>query len=86
MAYVIAAPCVADYSCLEVCPADCIRPRPDDPEFMRAEQLYIDAQTCIDCEACVTACPVDAVFEASRLPRKWGEYKNINAEYFQART
>jgi ferredoxin len=84
MPYVIAAPCVADYSCLEVCPADCIRPRPDDPDFMAAEQLYIDPRSCIDCKACVAACPVEAVYELSRLPQKWVEYKNINAEYFQA--
>ncbi|HJT94866.1 MAG TPA: ferredoxin family protein [Mycobacterium sp.] len=84
MPYVIAAPCIADYSCLEACPADCIRPRPDDPDFMTAEQLYIDPRSCIDCEACVPACPVEAVYELSRLPQKWAEYKNINAEYFEA--
>ncbi|WP_332909966.1 ferredoxin family protein [Nocardia asteroides] len=82
MPYVIAAPCVADYSCLEVCPADCIRPRPDDPEFESVEQLYIDASSCIDCEACVPACPVDAIFESTRLPEKWASYRSVNAEYF----
>ncbi|TSE01181.1 ferredoxin family protein [Skermania sp. ID1734] len=83
MPFVIAAPCVADYSCLEVCPADCIRPRPDDPEFDTTEQLYIDATSCIDCEACVPACPVQAVYATSRLPAKWAHYASINAEFFE---
>jgi ferredoxin len=83
MPYVIAAPCVADYSCLDVCPADCIRPRPDDPEFETTEQLYIDPASCIDCEACVPACPVAAIYEQSRLPKQWAEYMNINADFFK---
>lgn len=82
MPYVIAAPCVADYSCVEVCPAQCIGPRPDDAGFDTTEQLFIDPERCIDCEACVSACPVGAIFEASRLPEKWQEYRAINAEYF----
>lgn len=84
MTYVIAAPCVADYSCVEVCPADCIAPRPDDPGFDSAEQLYIDPKRCIDCEACVSACPVGAVFELTLLPTKWRAYADINADHFTA--
>ncbi|MCE5291159.1 MAG: 4Fe-4S binding protein [Nocardiaceae bacterium] len=82
MAYVIAPPCVADYSCVEVCPADCIEPRPDDPGFDTAEQLFIDPARCIDCEACVSACPVGAIYSESRLPEKWSEYVTINADHF----
>jgi NAD-dependent dihydropyrimidine dehydrogenase PreA subunit len=82
VAYVIGPVCVADYSCLEVCPADCIRPRPDDPEFATVEQLYIDPTSCIDCEACVPACPVDAVQHAERLPSEHAEYAAINARWF----
>jgi NAD-dependent dihydropyrimidine dehydrogenase PreA subunit len=35
MAYVIAEPCIGqkDNSCVEVCPADCIHPTPDDPAY-----------------------------------------------------
>ncbi|WP_236979536.1 MULTISPECIES: 4Fe-4S dicluster domain-containing protein [Mycobacterium] len=82
MAFVIAAPCVADYSCLEACPVGCIRPTPDEPEFDRAEQLYIDSRSCIDCAACVEACPVDAVFDAERIPDRWRHYVGVNRDYF----
>jgi ferredoxin len=82
VAYVIAAPCVADYSCVEVCPVDCIHPTPDEPGFDTAEQLYIDPQECIDCEACVEACPVEAIFEATRVPERWAHYGQVNAGFF----
>src|SRR3546814_2834636 len=58
MAYVIAAPCVSDFSCVEICPVNAIHPGPSDPVFDAAEQLYIDPDTCINCGACVEACPV----------------------------
>ncbi|GAB3760711.1 ferredoxin--NADP+ reductase [Nocardioides ginsengisegetis] len=83
MAYVVGPACVADYSCVEVCPVDCIRPRPDDPDFDTAEQLYIDPVTCIDCEACVTACPVEAIHAAAQLPVAFASYADINADYFR---
>jgi ferredoxin--NADP+ reductase len=82
VAYVIGPACVADYSCLEICPADCIRPRPDDPGFDSAEQLYIDPARCIDCDACVAACPVEAIHDAARLPAAWASYAGVNAAYF----
>jgi anaerobic selenocysteine-containing dehydrogenase len=56
MAYVIAAPCVADYSCVDICPVNCIAPAPDDVAFATTEQLYINPAACIDCGACVDAC------------------------------
>ena len=82
MTFVIAASCVADYSCLEACPVGCIHPAPDDPAFDRAVQLYIDPASCIDCAACVEACPVDAVFSAAQLPDRWRHYADINRDYF----
>ena len=44
MAYVIAEPCIGtkDNSCVEVCPVDCIHPTPDEPDYDKVEQLYID--------------------------------------------
>jgi ferredoxin len=48
MAYVIAAPCIADYSCVEICSVDCIRPAPADEDFNDAEQMYIDPNTRAD--------------------------------------
>lgn len=83
MAHVIAAPCVADYSCLESCPVGCIHPSPDDPGFGRAEQLYIDPGSCIDCGACVDACPIDAVYDLGKLPAQWAHYGQVNREFFE---
>ncbi|HSV52965.1 MAG TPA: 4Fe-4S binding protein [Burkholderiaceae bacterium] len=87
MSFVIAAPCVADYSCAQVCPiVDCISPSPADPRFDRAEQLYINPDTCIGCGACVDVCPVLAIFESSKLPPKWEHYAQINRDYFASET
>ncbi|MET8431112.1 FAD-dependent oxidoreductase [Nocardia sp. NPDC004860] len=83
MSYVVTQPCCNDASCVEVCPVDCIRPRPDDPEYRTSEMLYIDPQTCIDCGACKDACPVDAIFYEDELPEKYDRYTAINAGYFQ---
>ena len=82
MAYVITSTCVADYSCLEACPVDCISPGPTEASFDTAEQLYIDPRRCIDCAACVEACPVLAIHEASQLPSEMSHYAEINAHYF----
>jgi ferredoxin len=84
MAYVIAEPCIGtkDNSCVEVCPVDCIHPTPDEPDYDRVEQLYIDPEECIDCDACVEACPVDACFAEDQLPEEWQRFSQINAEYY----
>ena len=82
MAYVITAPCVADYSCVEVCPVNCISPGPDDERFNTAEQLYINPEICIDCAACVEICPVLAIYEDRQLPAKWQHYADVNRDYF----
>ncbi|MBP0593265.1 4Fe-4S binding protein [Paraburkholderia sp. LEh10] len=84
MAHVIAAPCVADYSCAEICPVNCISPRTSDEDFDGAEQLYINPDVCIDCGACVEVCPVLAIFEVGCLPEKWRHYARVNREYFRA--
>ncbi|MBR9912004.1 MAG: 4Fe-4S dicluster domain-containing protein [Gammaproteobacteria bacterium] len=83
MAYVITAACVADSSCVDICPVDCIGPRPDDPAYDDTEQLYIDPAACIDCAACVDVCPVLAIYEAGALPLKWQHYAAINRQYFR---
>jgi NAD-dependent dihydropyrimidine dehydrogenase PreA subunit len=84
MAYVIAEPCIGtkDNSCVEVCPVDCIHPTPDEPDYDAVKQLYIDPDECIDCDACVEACPVDACFAEDQLPEEWGNYAQLNADYF----
>lgn len=83
--YVITQRCCNDASCVAVCPVDCIRPRPDDPEFVSAEMLYIDPQACIDCGACVPACPVGAIYPGDELPRGLEQFAEVNAGYFAAR-
>src|SRR5919206_201607 len=39
MTYVIAGTCIKDDSCLEVCPVDCIHPKPGAPDFEHAELM-----------------------------------------------
>tara|TARA_R110000787_G_scaffold201880_2_gene312625 strand:+ start:966 stop:1244 length:279 start_codon:yes stop_codon:yes gene_type:complete len=85
MAYVVAAPCVADYSCVEVCPVDCIHPMPDENGFEAATQLYINPVQCTDCGACEEACPVNAIFPMDTLPTKWAHYAQINKNHFKTR-
>jgi ferredoxin len=82
MTYVIVGSCIKDDSCIEVCPVDCIHPKPGAPDFETAEQLYIDPGVCIDCDACVEACPVDAIFADFELPAKYDYALDLNAEFF----
>ena len=82
MTYVIAGSCIKDDSCIEVCPVDCIHPKPGAPDFESAEQLYIDPAVCIDCDACVEACPVDAIFAEFEIPEKYDYALDLNARFF----
>lgn len=84
MAYVIAAPCIADYSCIEICPVNCIYPGPTDAGFDDAEQMYIDPTVCVNCGACVDVCPVRAIYPEKQLPPQWAHYADVNREYFEA--
>jgi NAD-dependent dihydropyrimidine dehydrogenase PreA subunit len=85
MAYVINEPCLGtkDTSCAEVCPVDCIHPTPDEADFDRHDQLYIDPEECIDCDACVEACPVDAITPLEQVPPEWERFIAINARYYE---
>ncbi|MFT3900928.1 MAG: FAD-dependent oxidoreductase [Gordonia sp. (in: high G+C Gram-positive bacteria)] len=83
MAHVITRPCCNDGSCVSVCPVNCIHPTPDEPEFLTAEQLYIDPETCIDCGACIDECPVEAIFPDDQLDEKDEPYLQINADYYK---
>ncbi|HEX4689966.1 MAG TPA: ferredoxin family protein [Solirubrobacteraceae bacterium] len=82
MTYVIVGSCIKDDSCVEVCPVDCIHPKPGARDFDVAEQLFIDPEVCIDCDACVEACPVDAIFPEAELPVKFDYALELNAEFF----
>ena len=80
--YVIVGSCIKDDSCIEVCPVDCIHPKPGARDFETVEQLYIDPAVCIDCDACVEACPVDAIFSDFEVPDKYEYALEVNAEFF----
>jgi ferredoxin len=84
MAYVIAQPCIGvkDAACLTVCPVDCIHPTPDEADFDKYEQLFIDPGMCIDCGMCVMECPVNAIFHDLELPGEWKSFIEKNAGYF----
>jgi ferredoxin len=82
MTYVIVGSCIKDDSCIEVCPVDCIHPKPGAPDFETAEQLYIDPELCIDCDACVEACPIDAIFAEFEIPEKYDYALDLNAQFF----
>ena len=82
MTYVIVGSCIKDDSCVEVCPVDCIHPKPGAADFETAEQLYIDPEVCIDCDACVEACPVDAIYPDFELPEKFSYALELNADFF----
>ncbi|MBC2589676.1 MULTISPECIES: FAD-dependent oxidoreductase [Rhodococcus] len=83
MSFVVTQPCCNDAACVQVCPVDCIRPTPDDPQFRSTEMLYIDPKSCIDCGACMEACPVEAIHHEDELPDDQVRYRDINAEYFE---
>ncbi|WP_068278507.1 FAD-dependent oxidoreductase [Aldersonia kunmingensis] len=83
MTFVITQRCCSDASCIAECPVDCIRPRPEDPEYKSAEMLYIDPDTCIDCGACADACPVDAIYSEFDVPEEMGRYVDLNRVYFE---
>lgn len=85
MTFVITPGCCLDASCVAVCPVQCIRPRPGDPGFTTAEQLYIDPATCIDCQACMDECPIDAIHPDYDMPAEHGDLLALNAQYFEQR-
>jgi ferredoxin len=84
MAYIIAEPCIGvkDAACVEVCPVDCIHPRPGAGDWDNQKMLFIDPDECIDCAACEPVCPVTAIFEQDALPEQWKSYIQINKDYF----
>jgi NAD-dependent dihydropyrimidine dehydrogenase PreA subunit len=88
MAYVISEPCIGvkDTACVDVCPVDCIHPRKDEGTFQTETQLYIHLDECIDCGACVPVCPVSAIFALEDLPEKWGQFVQINANWYKNKT
>jgi ferredoxin--NADP+ reductase len=88
MSHYIIATCIGtkDAGCVDVCPVDCIHPRPDEPDFETERMLYIDKRTCIDCGLCIDECPVQAIFREEDLPVDQQRFVQINDEYFAKQT
>ena len=74
--YTIAEPCVdlKDKACIEECPVDCI--------YEGARMLFIHPDECVDCGACEPVCPVEAIYYEDDVPEQWGQYTQINADFF----
>ena len=85
MPFIITDPCIEtkDTACVDVCPVDCIHPTPDEADFEKQDQLWIDPEECIDCDACVEACPVDAIFAEDQLPDQYKHFTEQNADYYK---
>jgi NAD-dependent dihydropyrimidine dehydrogenase PreA subunit len=85
MSYVITELCMGEKAatCYAVCPVDAIHPGPDEKDFARADQLYINPAECIECGACEAHCPHGAIFEESEIPDELRAFVPINASYFQ---
>lgn len=79
MPHIITQSCCNDASCVEVCPVDCIHPRPDERGFASAEMLFIDPQACVDCGACIPVCPVDAITTSDQVDERNAVFVDINA-------
>ena len=88
MSHYITEPCIGtkDTACVDVCPVDCIHPRPEAPDFNKEEMLYIDPKVCIDCGLCIDECPVRAIFLESDVPEKWRTYIQLNVAYYERRS
>ena len=84
MAHVIIDACegTKDTGCVDVCPVDCIHPRPDEVDFQSEPMLYIDRRTCIDCGLCVDECPVAAIMREEDLPAAQMRFVQINDAYY----
>lgn len=82
MPHVVTQACCNEGSCVYACPVNCIHPTPDEPDFLKAEMLHIDAASCVDCGACVAACPVDAIKPDSVLKEEQLPFLRINSEFY----
>jgi len=71
-----------DTACVDVCPVDCIHPRPDEANFEAERMLYIDPDTCIDCGLCVDECPVQAIYAEDDLPEAQRRFADVNRDYY----
>ncbi|KAA8889438.1 4Fe-4S dicluster domain-containing protein [Nocardia colli] len=83
MPYVVTQSCCNDASCVYACPVNCIHPTPDEPDFQRAEMLYIDPVACMDCGACAEACPTGAIVPHTKLAADERIFVDLNADFYK---
>jgi NAD-dependent dihydropyrimidine dehydrogenase PreA subunit len=78
MTYVIGTACidVADKSCVQECPVDCI--------YTGERSLYIQPDECVDCGACKLICKMDAIYWDDDLPDDQRAHLADNAAFFSA--
>jgi NAD-dependent dihydropyrimidine dehydrogenase PreA subunit len=84
MAYAIIDTCTKDNLCVEACPANCIHPTVDEPNYADVPMLYVHPDDCIDCGACVPVCPTTSIFPVEEVPADKQEFIAINANYYQS--
>jgi NAD-dependent dihydropyrimidine dehydrogenase PreA subunit len=65
---------VKDKACIDECPVDCI--------YEGQRMLYINPDECVDCAACEPVCPVTAIYFEDNVPDEYGQYVQINVEFF----
>jgi ferredoxin len=72
---VINEPCIGvkDNSCV-VCPVDCIHPTPDEPDYDRVEQLYIDPGRMHRLRRVRRGLPYRREPPEDMVPAKWQRY------------
>jgi NAD-dependent dihydropyrimidine dehydrogenase PreA subunit len=87
MPHVITDACTEckDMSCVEVCPANCIHPYPEENKeaFEATKQLYINPDSCIDCGMCIPVCPTEAIYPETELPDDKLKFIEINEKFFE---
>lgn len=84
MSFVIVGGCCNDASCVAVCPVNCIHPTPTEPDFLTANQLYIDAESCIECGICAEECPVEAIKPLHELLPSEQIFADLSADHYDS--
>lgn len=82
MTFVVTDACigVADLSCIESCPVDCIYTVGEDPEDLSLPlMVVIDPEECIDCGVCVDECPVEAITRDALVHGEEAEFLTLGA-------
>lgn len=83
MPHVITDTCVKDNLCVDVCPAEAIKPLKNDADYASVPQLYINPDECMDCGGCASECPTNSIFPADEVPAAKSAAVAANAAYYK---